>query len=104
MIVKQRGRFFLVPTMASVGNAVFVIGAPWCGHCKDLSKTLKKASQVYGVNVMYMIGDKDAQSQLVMKAMDVSGYPTVFKVLPGGQLQEYDGPRTPEALAARPRY
>ncbi len=99
MIVKQRGRFFLMPTMASVGNTVFVIAAPWCGHCQDLSKTLLTASRQFGLNVLYMIGDQDEASSRVMKAMNVSGFPTIFRVLPGGELLPYHGPRTPASLS-----
>lgn len=99
MIVKQSGRFSLLPTMAFVGNTVFVIAAPWCGHCRNLSKTLEQASRQFGLNVMYMIGDENEASQRVMREMNVSGYPTIFRVLPGGLLAPYQGPRTPAALA-----
>lgn len=99
MVVTQAGRFFLMPTLASQGNTLFVIGAPWCGHCHRLSQTLRTATQRYGLNVMYMIGDESAESSRVMRAMNATGFPTIFNVLPGGQLVRYEGPRTAEALA-----
>lgn len=81
-----------------VGDGGFLtIAADWCGFCQRLAPVMKEAKQHYGFKSFYMDGDKKAV-QGHMQTLKSEGFPTLYLVLPSGELKPYDGPQTKEAL------
>ena len=75
--------------------------APWCRHCQTLApeflaaaKSLKKIKD--GVRMAEIDGSEERE---LVKRYKIEGYPTM-KLFHGGQIIEYDGPRTSAGILA----
>jgi len=79
------------------GGLLFV-SAEWCGYCKRASPELLKVSRITGSGFPIYKLDADKNKDAVKK-LGVSGFPTIFYVLPTGIIQgRYEGERTYQAI------
>jgi protein disulfide-isomerase A6 len=73
--------------------------APWCGHCKRLEPELEDAAKT--LDGKMRIGKLDATiHKRTARKYQVEGYPTLKFKRKGHELEDYEGPRTKEAIAA----
>ncbi len=80
------------------GPAVLFVKAEWCPHCQDAKPEVRKAAQILGSVVPVYAVDSDAHKAAV-KALKVSGFPTILFLHPSGKLNTFRGPRTGSAIA-----
>ena len=80
---------------------VLIIGkvyADWCGYCQQLKpewKKLKKMSKAKFVEFeSNQTQEKSDFENIHGIQLQVSGYPTIFKITPNKEVQYYNGPRT----------
>jgi len=73
------------------------VTAKWCGHCTVLKQNVLVAQKTKRFSFYNLDGDNNrTQAQL----MGVHGYPTMFKVIQGGQLVPYTGDRSVMSLVS----
>lgn len=106
-LLTQGGRFYLPST--SLDHSVvklFVFVAEWCGHCRRLAQTLNDLTDAYARSgrsppfTVYVMEDSDPFTSNVMEKMGVTGFPSIYKILSGGELIPYKGPRDAKGLLA----
>lgn len=57
-------------------SIVYIIYAPWCGHCKKSMGEFKKASE--NDNII-LVNSEDQSSKEIMNKFDVNGFPTIVR-------------------------
>lgn len=68
-----------------------------CGHCKRFSPEWDKFTQTYTGSVrLRKVEMNDAGDDL--RKYNINGFPTVLLVNDNGESQQYEGPRTSDAL------
>ena len=75
---------------------MIMIGANWCPHCTELKpiwKQLKKRAKDHTIAAVDAMKNRE-----LIHMMGIAGYPTIFIVMNNGNLKEYSGPRTVDAL------
>jgi thioredoxin family protein len=81
------------------GPALLAIVSKFCHHCEALKTTISKASQDRPVRVYYISADrKDPTTQDLMRSMDVTGVPDIYRVDGSGKLVPYTGKTDPDSL------
>ena len=60
----------------SNGETVFIVYAPWCGHCKESMKDFKEAVSQSGGKIKLVNGDE--YPEFVSK-YNIKGFPTIMK-------------------------
>lgn len=79
----------------SLGPAVVLFGAEWCGHCKNMEPAYEAAAKQSHVPFIRVDG---ASVPVSSNKFAVTGYPTVFGVSALGLLSRYGNARTVEGL------
>jgi thiol-disulfide isomerase/thioredoxin len=75
---------------------MIMIGAKWCGFCQQLKPIWKQLREEAKEHTIAAV---DAmKNQELIHIMGITGYPTIFIVMNNGNIKEYTGPRTVEAL------
>lgn len=100
--VTSNGVIMLNHPFAMSGGGIFAITTTWCGYCKKLHEAVKKVTSDYNNKYKFFYLDVTNSTPEVgnlMKLLKVSGYPTIWKILPGGILVRYEGSREPHVLA-----
>jgi len=77
--------------VTSSESIVYIVYAPWCGHCKKSMGEFKKASE--NPNII-LINSDDASSKEIMKQLDVSGFPTIIR----NDGTKYNGERKADSI------
>ena len=81
------------------GPALLAIVSNFCGHCEALKATLSNASRSRPLRAYFISADrKDAKTQNLMRDLDVTGVPDIYRVEPNGQLVPYKGKTDSESL------
>jgi thiol:disulfide interchange protein len=75
-----------------IPGGLLAITASWCGYCTKLKKNVTDAGLK---NVFYFdaSNSNDPQVENLLQAMNISSFPTVFKIGQDGLLIPYDGSR-----------
>ena len=72
------------------------IYADWCGHCQSLAPQWKKMKQmIHKKNIAFIEIEEKEQNKLnhfkaQYPALQVNGYPTIFKIYPNKKIEYYD--------------
>jgi thiol-disulfide isomerase/thioredoxin len=81
--------------------------ANWCGHCKDLKPEWKKLKKMVPKDSVQFIEIEETESakranfeKKIKAALNVSGFPTIFKVQFGKPVEYYTGERNAQAMRA----
>lgn len=85
-----------------VGNGkpkVILLHAQWCGHCRNMMKSFTDAAASSSVFSEWYRIDAGV-SPSVVRRDDVKGFPTIFGVMPSGQLKQHTGGRDLNSLQA----
>lgn len=98
-IIEKRGRkCYLNKDMVPTNRGGFLtFAAEWCGWCQRLAPEMEQARQKYGFTSYFMDGDKPETSKY-MELLECSGFPSVYEMLPSGELKKYEGERTSDDL------
>ncbi|XP_020111661.1 protein disulfide isomerase-like 1-1 [Ananas comosus] len=81
------------------GKNVFLeFYAPWCGHCKKLEPILEEVAVSFKDDNDVVIAKMDATANDIPKEFDVEGYPTLYYYTADGNLMNYLGGRSKEAI------
>ena len=80
---------------------VLIIGkvyADWCGYCQQLKPEWKKLKKISKAKFVEFEAEKTQEKSDFENIhgiqLQVSGYPTIFKITPNKEVQYYNGPRT----------
>ncbi|KAK4353547.1 hypothetical protein RND71_025741 [Anisodus tanguticus] len=80
-------------------NVLLEFYAPWCDHCKSLAPILDEVAVSYEKDSDVLIAKLDATANDIPKGeFDVKGFPTLYFKSASGNLSQYDGDRTKEAI------
>ena len=79
----------------SMGPAVLMFHADWCGHCKNMEPAYAAAAKDSSVPFVKVNGSSAPVSS---NKYAVTGYPTVFGISALGLLNRYSNARTAEAM------
>lgn len=87
------------------GVAFVKFFAPWCGHCKRLAPTWQELAGKYKDNKDIMIGhvdctENDNENKAICDGNGVNGFPTLYIFKDGVKVEEYNGKRGLDELAA----
>ena len=76
--------------------------ANWCGHCQDLKPKWATLKQIVPKSRIEFVEfeeaeqeKRDAFERKHRLTINVSGYPTIFKITPNHKIEYYSGPREP---------
>jgi thiol-disulfide isomerase/thioredoxin len=76
--------------------------ANWCGHCQDLKPKWAILKQIIPKSRVEFVefeeteeAQRTAFEQKHRLTINVSGYPTIFKITPNHKIEYYSGPREP---------
>ncbi|GFZ09788.1 PDI-like 1-2 [Actinidia rufa] len=73
--------------------------APWCGHCKKLDPILDEVAVSLQNDAYVVIAKIDGTANdIPSDVFNVKGYPTLYFQSASGNLLQYDGDRTKEAI------
>lgn len=114
----SRGRFTSTPplhvtsddqipdlmTMIQAGPVtVILVQAGWCGHCDRYKPKWKELENLPGRTAnIATVSDEVYKNVPVLEKAKIKGFPSVVKVMPNGQMEEYRVPGSPEATNAVP--
>jgi thioredoxin-like negative regulator of GroEL len=73
---------------------VVMFYADWCGHCKAMKPKFVEAAQT-SKGAFALVDDKQRS---LMSTYKIRGFPTIKKLHRNGQVTEFTGPRTVDAL------
>lgn len=80
---------------------VLIIGkvyADWCGYCQQLKPEWEKLKKISKAKFVEFEAEKTQEKSDFENIhgiqLQVSGYPTIFKITPNKEVQYYNGPRT----------
>ncbi|XP_042520453.1 protein disulfide-isomerase-like [Macadamia integrifolia] len=80
-------------------NVLLEFYAPWCGHCKKLAPILDEIAVSLQSDADVIIAKIDATANdIPTDTFNVRGYPTLYFKTASGNLSQYDGDRTKEAI------
>jgi len=87
------------------GVAFVKFFAPWCGHCKRLAPTWEELAGKYTENKDVAIGhvdctENDNENKAICDGNGVNGFPTLLIFKDGVKVEEYNGKRGLDELAA----
>lgn len=93
-----------IPALSNMmqnGRTTFVlIWADWCGHCHRYKPTWEKLAKIPGRNANVASVHYDMQEKIPELAnAKIQGYPSVVKVTPGGEIEEFPDERDAAATA-----
>ena len=85
---------------------IIMLGAPWCGHCKNLKPIFGECGERLAGRVRCMTlqesGEAPSNTQacgMISKLINLRGYPTLLKLDANGNIVgEFQGQRTAEAI------
>lgn len=98
-LVKKGNDWYITDPRFVNRQGFFCVVAEWCGWCKKLAASMYQARSQYNVVCAYIDGDT-ALGKAYAQQMGVSGFPSIFTFDTTGKLKEYNGDRSPSALAA----
>jgi len=80
------------------GPALLAIVSDSCYHCHGLKKTLATMSKP--PRTYFITSDRnDSETQNLLRQLEVSGVPDMYRVDATGRISKYDGPRDAGALS-----
>ena len=76
-------------------NALLIVKANWCGHCKEMKKKWEYLASMYPNKFLVLESThQDRGVTPIIQALQVKGFPTIFHVDSDGKVgQQYNGGR-----------
>jgi thiol-disulfide isomerase/thioredoxin len=76
-------------------NALLIVKANWCGHCKEMKKKYEYLASMYPKKFLVLESThQDRGVAPIIAALQVKGFPTIFHVGSDGKVgQQYNGGR-----------
>jgi len=59
-------------------DTVFIVFAPWCGHCANAKDEFEKAEQM-GNGMVKLVDATDTANKDLLAKLDVKGFPSIVK-------------------------
>lgn len=89
--VRSKGDISQIESLFSKGPSTYVlIYADWCPHCVEYKPTWIDLADMPGRNANMACVHFDMQANIPqIKDAKINGYPSVIKVLPSGEVEEY---------------
>ena len=89
--VRSKGDISQIESLFSKGPSTYVlIYADWCPHCVEYKPTWLDLAHMPGRNANMACVHFDMQANIPqIKDAKINGYPSVIKVLPSGEVEEY---------------
>ncbi|BFZ11289.1 hypothetical protein BsWGS_14328 [Bradybaena similaris] len=85
--------------LVTKGSFFIKFYAPWCGHCQKLAPVWDDLADTFNHDNKVNIAKIDCtQSSVICKQYGIDGYPTLLWFKDGEKIEQYQGPRTHEAL------
>ena len=86
----------VLPTFDSdnpMNNTVFIVFAPWCGHCVNAKDEFEKAEQM-GNGMVKLVDATDTDNKELLEKLNVKGFPSILKA----DGSKFTGSRTSDAI------
>ena len=102
--VRKESQAAQLESMIRTGHITFIlIYADWCGYCHRYLPMWKELEETSGrtANIASVHHDMQEKVPSIAKAK-IQGYPSVIKVLPTGEIEEYAVPGSDEKTNAMP--
>ena len=96
------GVFYINNELAKTGG-IFAVTVDWCHFCKELKNNVLAAQNASPFPFFFMSATDSQHDRALsakLKEMGIEYFPNVYKIEFGGKLNEYNGGRSPSALAA----
>ena len=96
--VRSTDQIAKLETMIVKGPSTYIlIYADWCPHCTEYKPTWMNLANMPGRNANMACVHHDMQENIPeIKNAKINGYPSVIKVLPSGEVEEYVEPESGE--------
>jgi thioredoxin 1 len=79
-------------------NKLVVVYLPGCGHCTKLSPVWDEVTAALGADKVKAINAKEPANRAFINDHKIGGYPYIARVDGNGNMEEYKGERTKEAI------
>lgn len=101
MITKLNDGSLQLTSSKNYNGVLVTIRADWCGYCRELKKNIDVAMKIKPFTVLNFdaTDNKNPKVSSVLKLLNVSSFPTLFKVSSNNILVPYTGSRNPSDLA-----
>ena len=79
------------------GPALLFVHVDWCGYCQRAKPIMEQVAAATGTAVPVLAVNGDQHEQFA-RQLGVKSFPTIIYVDPAGQMDTFEGERTPQQI------